>query len=328
MYIYDESFYSNFENESRKIANIIMPCVIEQVKPKSIVDFGCGEGMWLSVAKNIDKSIEILGLDGSYVKRERLKIPEECFRTVDLEKGIKLACKYDLAMSLEVAEHLNEKNSDLFVESLTCSSDNILFSAAIPGQGGRNHINEQWQSYWVDKFEEKGYFADISLRKYFWDEEGITPWRRQNILFFSKRGKNLLDTKKEIYDIVHPKMFEKAIQRSGNKGEVKERYCKIDEKIKELINDGTDKFIIYPFGENGFLCKEILNNKYHIKEVAIVDNKLCKENKDILPASAVSEVKENYCVIENSSNYELHKELLKEIKKYIDEEKIVSVFDF
>lgn len=212
MFLYDEKFYSNMENISMKMANIMMPYVINWIKPKSVVDFGCGEGIWLSAIKSVDANIEIFGLDGDYISKSRLRIPEECFLPVNLEREIELDRKYDLAISLEVAEHIAEKYSDIFVDSLIKSSDNILFSAAIPGQGGTNHINEQWQSYWIEKFKKRGYFVDISIREFFWNEERISPWRRQNILFFSKsRGE--VTERNEIYDIVHPKMYERLLQK-------------------------------------------------------------------------------------------------------------------
>ena len=182
MYIYDESFYDESNNRTKKAAEYILPLVLKKINPKSIVDFGCGEGVWLEVVKEINNEIEIMGLDGPYVREERLRISRQCFQTVNLEQKIKLDRKYDLAMSFEVAEHISEKNSDIFIESLTNAADRIVFSAAIPNQGGTNHINEQWQSYWIQKFSQKGYFVDVSLRNYLWNMEEIDFFRRQNIL--------------------------------------------------------------------------------------------------------------------------------------------------
>lgn len=208
MYQYNETFYAAFENTTKKAAQIILPHIVERVKPKSAVDFGCGEGVWLRVLKDIDNDVEILGMDGDYVKKEELKIPEECFKACDLSVRVTLEKKYDLAISLEVAEHIAESSADIFVDNITDCADNILFSAAIPGQGGTNHVNEQWQSYWIKKFEERGYFVDFSVRNYFWEVKEITPWRRQNLLFFSKEKKYLLPEAKVCVDVVNPDMFE------------------------------------------------------------------------------------------------------------------------
>lgn len=328
MYIYDENFFAKDEKYARELAEIIMPYIIKQIKPKSIVDFGCGEGVWLSVVKSIDKGIEVFGIDGDYINKERLKIPKSCFCPANLEEEFRLAHRYDLAISLEVAEHLKADCSDTFMETITQAADKILFSAAIPEQGGVNHINEQWQSYWIKKFASKGYCVDVSIRNYFWNDERIVPWRRQNILFFSKSGEIKTPTE-EIYDVVHPQMFEYKIQSltDVNKIDIRTRYCMIDNKIKELIEKGYKKVIIYPFGENGFLCKEILNHKYHIKELAIADNNLCKKNADILSVDQLQTLNTDYCVIENCSNIRVHKEVLMELKKYINRNNIFSIFE-
>lgn len=329
MYIYDEDFFAKDEKYTREIAKIMMSYVIKWIKPRSVVDFGCGEGVWLRVVKEIDKGIEVFGIDGEYVNRGRLKVPVDCFCPANLEKKVQLARRYDLAISLEVAEHLDAACSDIFVETVTQSADNILFSAAIPGQGGDNHINEQWQSYWIEKFASKGYCVDVSVRDYFWKDERITPWRRQNILFFSKHGKVEPPAGKGIYDVVHPQMFEYTIQNLTDvkKMDIRTRYCMIDRKIKELTDRGYKNMVIYPFGENGFFCKEILNHKYNVKELAIADNNLCKENVDILSVAQLEGLKEDYCVIETCSNSSVHEEVLKELRKHVNREDIFSIFE-
>lgn len=329
MHLYNEEFFSSSEKDSKVIARIVMSQVINWINPKSIVDFGCGEGIWLSVAKTINDKIDVFGIDGDYINRKRLKIPEKCFYPANLEEEIQLKRKYDLAISLEVAEHLDAEFSDLFVESLTNSSDNILFSAAIPGQGGENHVNEQWQSYWIEKFVAKGYAVDTSIRDFFWTEMKIAPWRRQNILFFSRHIKGKLITSEEIYDVVHPEMFEYILKnkKSEQMVSIKEIYCRMDKKIGELVDRGYKNFVIYPFGENGFLCKEILNHKYNIREAAIIDNRLCRFEKNILSASQLKNIEGEYCILENCSNPKVHDDVLDEVKKYVKEINIFTIFE-
>jgi hypothetical protein len=92
------------------------------------------------------------------VNKNRLKIPKECFAEVELDKGISVDRKYDLAISVEVAEHLPPNAADIFIESIVKASDIVLFSAAIPFQGGTNHINEQWPEYWNKLFNKNGYY--------------------------------------------------------------------------------------------------------------------------------------------------------------------------
>ena len=116
---------------------IIVKHILEFINPKSVVDFGCGVGTFLKAftEKNINN---VLGLDGPWADKNLMAnyLELENFKEVDLEKEIILDQKYDLAISLEVAEHLSETSADTLVKNLTQSSDVILFSAAIPFQGG------------------------------------------------------------------------------------------------------------------------------------------------------------------------------------------------
>jgi hypothetical protein len=146
----------------------------------SAVDVGCGVGTWLHVLSEKGVS-EIHGVDGDWVKTEYLVIPESCFTTHDLSRDVKLPNRFDLAVSLEVAEHLPATNAAQFVDTLTSLSDFVLFSAAIPGQGGIKHVNEQWPSYWFSLFADRGYIPLDFIRKQIWQDESIPFWYRQNV---------------------------------------------------------------------------------------------------------------------------------------------------
>lgn len=190
-------------------ASIIVPEILKIFNPKSVIDIGCGIGTWLKVFKESGIT-DILGVDGSYVNPELLLLETKEFIENDLEKGFFLNRKFDLALCLEVAEHISIEASDIIVDSLTQLSDNIIFSAAIPNQGGDNHINEQWPKYWKQKFQNKGfYFYDIFRNKY-WDNNSIEWWYRQNMFLISKI--EFPDFKKEpILNYIHPELFEKKI---------------------------------------------------------------------------------------------------------------------
>jgi SAM-dependent methyltransferase len=185
MTYYDQGFYDQIRDGALRSAHIIVPQLINIFGPiNSVVDLGCGTGAWLSVFKEYGAELT-WGHDGS--RDEHMLIPDEDFIQMDLANDeLWLSHKVDLAMSLEVAEHLPESAADRFVASLTNSSDRILFSAAIPGQGGVNHINEQWPSYWVPKFKAHGYKWSSNFRFDFWHDERIENWYRQNILLFVK----------------------------------------------------------------------------------------------------------------------------------------------
>jgi hypothetical protein len=186
--IYGRDFYKDSYQGTVYSARTVLSIVLDALPPVySVIDFGCGVGTWLSVLK--EKGVrETQGLDGHWVEQDLLKIPKRDFREVDFEETITSDKKYDLAMTLEVAEHLSPKNAIRFVDSLVTASDFVLFSAAIPFQGGRNHINEQWQGYWADMFAERGYVVLDFVRRKIWHDKQIPTWYRQNILLFVKKG--------------------------------------------------------------------------------------------------------------------------------------------
>ncbi len=194
-------------------AKIILPFVFEIVKPTSILDIGCGNGSWLKACKDLGIQ-EVYGVDGIQVNDDDLMVDKHEFRKHDLTKELALKKKYDLAISLEVAEHLPSTAADVFVESLTRHSSIILFSAAIPNQGGQFHLNEQWPEYWNEKFKKKGFEAFDILRNEFWDNENILWWYQQNILLFAKKGhpafKNM-DANETINALIHPKLYNKKV---------------------------------------------------------------------------------------------------------------------
>jgi hypothetical protein len=174
---------------------------MEIFKPKSVIDFGCGTGAWLHqfYMSGVD---EILGLDGSDDGHQL--IPNDSFQLIDLSDYYVPHHKYDLAISLEVAEHLPEESADVFVKNVARSADNIFWSAAVPGQRGLDHINEQWPSYWIPKFKELGFYCNGDFRLQFWDDENIETWYRQNILLFSKHKP---EWDGEVRDLVHPNNY-------------------------------------------------------------------------------------------------------------------------
>lgn len=211
MHIYSESFYANQSDGSFRSAMAVLPELFGIVGvPSSVVDIGCGVGTWAAAATACGVKT-VVGLDGAYVPKNNLHIPKECFFDCDLNIKIKsFEKKFDMGICLEVAEHLSEARADKFIEELTLCSETILFSAAIPGQGGESHINEQWQSYWINKFNKNGYFIEFDLRPLIWINPHIEFWYRQNIFYFSKKDSY---NSAAMLDIVHPEMYQRKTKR-------------------------------------------------------------------------------------------------------------------
>lgn len=188
MNIYSSNFFKDIKNGSTNSANQVVPVVLEFFCPKSVLDVGCGEGDWLSVFNNYGVH-DIMGIDGDYVNMDSLSINSNFFYPHDLSTPFQLHKKFDLVVSLEVAEHLTIDKAFIFIENLVNHGDIILFSAAVPGQGGTYHLNEQWPDFWAKIFEMHNYIPIDCLRDKIWNLRNVEWWYKQNILFFIKKDK-------------------------------------------------------------------------------------------------------------------------------------------
>ena len=177
---YDKSFYQQGSHIAISSAAEIVPIVMQLVAPQSVVDVGCGTGEWLSVFRAAGIA-DILGVDGHWVPREALHIPESNFRCHDLcSVFLALERRFDLAVSLEVGEHLPADQAMRFVADLVALSPVILFSAALPFQGGVQHINEQWPDYWAKLFQSQRYICIDCIRSRVWLNDRVAFWYAQN----------------------------------------------------------------------------------------------------------------------------------------------------
>jgi hypothetical protein len=120
------------------------------------------------------------------VDRRALLIPSACFIAHDLTRPFRTDRRFDLVLSLEVAEHLPGDRADVFVETLTGLGPVVLFSAAIPHQGGTQHVNEQWPDYWRERFETRGYVVIDCIRRRVWQNENVSWWYAQNVLVYAR----------------------------------------------------------------------------------------------------------------------------------------------
>jgi predicted O-linked N-acetylglucosamine transferase (SPINDLY family)/SAM-dependent methyltransferase len=186
--LYTPNFYRFHQEGSTQSARAIVPLILELIRPSSVVDVGCGTGTWLVVFQEHGVQ-DYQGIDGSYVDPSQLQIPAQHFRACDLKQPLSLGRQFDLALCLEVAEHLPQQSAGSLVESLTHLSPVVFFGAAIPFQGGDGHINEQWQDYWAQQFQGWGYLAIDALRAKLWDNPKVKAWYAQNSLFFVQKDR-------------------------------------------------------------------------------------------------------------------------------------------
>jgi SAM-dependent methyltransferase len=183
---YNDEYYARFKEGVQSSAKTIVPIILDLVQVRSVIDVGCGTGEWLSEFQK--HGIEdVWGVDGDWVNERMLAIPVERFVPLDLTQRIDLGRRFDLVVSLEVAEHLPELSAETFVDSLTRLGSKVIFSAAVPNQGGKGHLNEQWQAYWAQLFDDRGYAAVDCIRNKVWTNEEVFWWYAQNILVYVAR---------------------------------------------------------------------------------------------------------------------------------------------
>ncbi len=214
---YNQAFYENQVAGSSSSASAILESLFEHYQPHSMLDIGCGRGTWLASAEKLGVSI-LHGIDGPWNKASDLLSKKIAFNPVDMEGEIPINQRYDLSISVEVAEHLSKRRAIDFVNTLCKGADVVLFGAAVICQGGENHINEQRQSYWLELFGDKGFRCFDIIRPKVWNDPRVMPWYRQNTLVYVNKTRDDLINKftdvenSPIIDIIHPEMFENRVK--------------------------------------------------------------------------------------------------------------------
>lgn len=217
---YNKTFFEQQRKSNISSAKTIVPIVCEllerfnAISTHTVIDLGCATGNWLSVFKENGWSVK--GVDGGKISEDLLMIDKEEFVLHDFSTKYIDNMKYSIAMSLECAEHISEEAGDSLIDTLTQLSNIILFSAAIPHQRGKHHINEQYQSYWISKFEKRGFQVLDVIRPRVWNCESVRGFYAQNIFMYVKKDTEeyeklsglLNENVPEMYNIIHPETWE------------------------------------------------------------------------------------------------------------------------
>ncbi len=219
-----EKLYEHTESvHNTRAAEIVVPIILKHFSANSVLDIGCGTGTWLKIFKDKHEVSDIVGLDGDYLNKEQLVIDTSFFIETDLRKAFDLKRSFDLAICLEVAEHIPKDSAETLIGSICKHAEIVIFSAAIPGQGGQNHINEQWPKYWEEKFNSFGYKKFDTIRSEIWENEQVDLWYRQNIFVYSKLDLGKSQEKTILEAQIHPNFWEAKV--------------KSNEKLNSTIND-------------------------------------------------------------------------------------------
>lgn len=211
---YDSAFFRKQQGKSLRSAQTLLPDVLTWTGAKSMIDVGCGTGRWPRVALESGVS-EVWGVDGAWVAQSEDRFPEMRFVARDLNRPLEIGRRFDLAISLDVGEHIEPASSDGFVAELASLADIVLFGAAIPWQGGRKHLNEQWPSSWAQRFAEHGMDCFDVIRPHVWQHPDVGPAYRQNTFLYVRSEavpaaiRALPALPESVRDAVHPFFWER-----------------------------------------------------------------------------------------------------------------------
>ena len=183
---YTPEFFDRMDKQGLSSARVVVPILLQWHAAQRVVDVGCGRGAWLSAFLEAGVT-HIQGIDGPWVNADQLMIPPESFlasRLDQIRSNPLSRSQYDLAICLEVGEHLPASQSADLVQNLTSMAPVVLFSAAIPGQEGTDHINEQWPEFWEALFKERGFTRLDPLRPRIWRDSRVAWYYQQNLYLF------------------------------------------------------------------------------------------------------------------------------------------------
>jgi len=161
---YNKEFYERCIKMHSKTVPTIAQLIHRSYQPKSVIDFGCGAGLWLEEFIKLGVN-DVKGIDGScaVIGGENKKI-SDMITIHDLRQKYITEKKYDICLCLDVIEHIEPEYENNLIWSCVNASDTIIFSSPPPGQGGDGHVNERPVSHWVEKFYDYGYVLFDEIR--------------------------------------------------------------------------------------------------------------------------------------------------------------------
>lgn len=221
--LYSNAFFDELDEFSVRSAAVVVPLVFELLRPSSVLDIGCGRGAWLQAFKRVGVG-HVQGIDGSYALGPQLAIAPEEFLAHDLRLPLGLHKEFDLALCLEVVEHLPLRAGVRLLGEMCKLAPAALFSAAVPGQGGRNHIAEQPPWFWRQCFADLGFLRFDVLRLHLVADNRVAWWYRQNLLLYVRRDAvqefpGLLDSQNSTdlaeLDVIHTTILENLFSFRG-----------------------------------------------------------------------------------------------------------------
>lgn len=186
--VYGDKFFRKRNSLSWRVPYVCNAIIKAYPAAKSIVDVGCAIGDY--TRGFLDRGIVAGGIEGSSASKSYWVVPN--IQIYDLRK-LFATWEYDLAMCFEVLEHVEPEYAGILVQNLINLSNNILVSAAPPGQLGVGHVNCQPKKYWIELFDRVDYIADHNIVNIIRNEWQPVKEKRamrayyQNLMAFRKK---------------------------------------------------------------------------------------------------------------------------------------------
>jgi len=311
---YDEKYHAaRFEGAARSAA-VVVPLLLELFPwVTSVVDVGCSTGAWLHEFQ-LHGISRLLGMDGASIPRRMLQIDVSQFRQIDLCQPLPPLGRFDLTLSLEVADCLPGEAAQQFVAGLTGMSDVVVFSAAVPGQSKHQTLHERWPSYWRGLFADCRFACFDILREKLWYDQRVDWWYSQNMLVFvSEFRKDLLNRlpspgRAAMLDIVHPRAFECFRTEAGVGGDAQLllypfQVIEAAYEGHDILQIDTDTFLALAKTEGPYSPEKLMAGGYSRAYVgASRDEVKARIPREIFPVSLVEEGYEGYDILQIGVN--------------------------
>lgn len=172
------------------------PLAIElknQFSGMAVLDLGCGKGQYVRCLRGGFTSA--IGVDGNNsfesIEGESLS---PVIGGVDLSQPFDQIHRYspsgkwqhcsDAVLSMEVGEHIPAEFAGTFFDNVCKNASKIIvLSWAIPGQGGRGHVNERPNTWVIFQMVNRGWEYEASKTEYL-RSVATLPWFKNTLMVF------------------------------------------------------------------------------------------------------------------------------------------------
>ena len=250
--------------------------IVEDIHPSTVLDVGCAVGYLVAALR--DRGIEAYGIDVSEyaISHAREDIKHYCRVCSALESlPSDLPQRYDLVVTIEVAEHLYEEDGKTFVKNICIYSDNILFSSTPDDITEKTHFNVQQPEYWAKRFAENGFFKELTYDASYVSQQAIkfekTKIGITHIVENYERSLRIAESKIILLNEANPKPLSSIYLDIGN-GFTENKAIKLDGALQNGQFNVFNKKIDLPQGVKSIRFDPVEGAVCVVKNLEVVTN--------------------------------------------------------